>query len=381
MKNKKATTIIKHLKNIILKYTSRDLNITDIFGDGEFNVDDIITSTLPVTLHICSADEHVPKVERAIRTVKERTRTICHNLPYDSFPKMMTICLIKNVTRWLNAFPSSVGVSEQYSPASIIDGSPNPDYNRKRLPFGAYAMVYFGTSNTMTQRAVPAIALNESTLDGTYFLTLDTGKKIHSKKWEVLPINDNVIEQVNAFANKQKQPQMPMRVPIFEWAPGLMIDIPDIPDEDDIVHANNDAIEPVDPPNPANFDNYHNIISDNDDSNSDDESDAETIPNEPSVNHHNPADQLLNGDDPAHLSDDETCVSDNDSVHSDEFSFNIDNAYNDDDGEPTSEILPDSSDETPNCESTTINNSVPSNEDENQSIYQDGDVSDTVTTV
>ena len=59
MKNKKATTIIKHLKNIILKYTSRDLNITDIFGDGEFNVDDIITSTLPATLHICSADEHV----------------------------------------------------------------------------------------------------------------------------------------------------------------------------------------------------------------------------------------------------------------------------------------------------------------------------------
>ena len=131
------------------------------------------------------------------------------------------------------------------------------------------------------------------------------------------------------------------------------------------------------------MDNYHNIISDNDDSNSDDESDAETISNEPSVNHHNPVDQLLddNGNDPAHLSDDETCVSDNDSVHSDEFSFNMDNAYNDDDGEPSSEILPGSSDETPNCESTTINNSVPSNEDENQPIYQDGDVSDTDTTV
>ena len=80
-------------------------------------------------------------------------------------------------------------------------------------------------------------------------------------------------------------------------------------------------------------------------------------------------------------SSDKTYVSDNDSVRSDEFSFNMDNSYNDDDGEPTSEILPDSSDETPNCESTTINNSVLSNEDKNQSIYQDGDVSDTDTTV
>ena len=70
MKNKTATVIMKHLKNIILKYTSKGFNITNIFGDGEFNIDDIVTSVLPATLHICSADEHVSKVERAIRTVK-----------------------------------------------------------------------------------------------------------------------------------------------------------------------------------------------------------------------------------------------------------------------------------------------------------------------
>ena len=93
MKNKTATVIMKHLKNIILKYTSKGFTINDIFGDGEFNIDDIVTSVLPATLHICSADEHVSKVERAIRTVKELARTICHNLPYDSFPKLMTTSL------------------------------------------------------------------------------------------------------------------------------------------------------------------------------------------------------------------------------------------------------------------------------------------------
>ena len=91
----------------------------------------------------------------------------------------MTLSLMKTVTTWLNAFPSSISISDKDSPTNIIDGKPNPNYNRNRIPFGAYAMVYFGTNNTMAQRAVPAIVLYEGTLDGNYFLTLDTGKNIH----------------------------------------------------------------------------------------------------------------------------------------------------------------------------------------------------------
>ena len=71
MKNRKATTILKHLENIIKKYTTRGFIVTDIFGDGEFDVHNIVTSLLPATLHICSADEHIPKIERTIRTIKE----------------------------------------------------------------------------------------------------------------------------------------------------------------------------------------------------------------------------------------------------------------------------------------------------------------------
>jgi len=59
MESKKVATIIKYLNDIIKKYTSRGFIITDIFADNEFDIDDITTSILLASLHICSADEHV----------------------------------------------------------------------------------------------------------------------------------------------------------------------------------------------------------------------------------------------------------------------------------------------------------------------------------
>ena len=347
IEDKHAHTIIKYLNNVIKKYASRGFIIMDIFGDGEFDVEEIISSTLPATLHICSADEHVPKIERTIRTIKERARTVCHTLPYDSFPKLLTISLMRNVAKWMNLFPNPNGISDKYSPANIIDGSPNPDFNRKRIPFGAYAMVYFGTNNTMAQRAVPAISLYESSLQGNYFLTLDTGRKINSKKWDQLPINDDVIEQVNFFATKQKQPEMPMRMPIFEWAPGLIIDIP----VDDLV-----AVEELDPPDDQNLlivpPQDYNVISDddgNDDEISTDESihdinnDDVNINDEISVNgnddDNNGVSDLLNDvvsrdsateDNPPSdtaRSNQSTFESDDSTINSEDFHFNINNAY------------------------------------------------------
>ena len=61
MEDKHANTIIKYLNNVIKKYASRGFIIMDIFGDGEFDVEEIISSTQPATLHICPANEHVPR--------------------------------------------------------------------------------------------------------------------------------------------------------------------------------------------------------------------------------------------------------------------------------------------------------------------------------
>ena len=81
--------------------------------------------------------------------MKERASTVCHTLPYDAFPKLMTTSLMRNIVKWINVFPSSNSINDKYSPANIVDGSSNPEYNKKRLPFGACAMVFFVPKYTM----------------------------------------------------------------------------------------------------------------------------------------------------------------------------------------------------------------------------------------
>ena len=83
-------------------------------------------------------------------------------------------------------------------------------------------MLYIGTSNTMEARSVPVIALNNANnFGGYYFFSLETGKRLHGKEWDILPINNHVIDTVNTYGGDQHQPVIKNRTPVFEWAPGI----------------------------------------------------------------------------------------------------------------------------------------------------------------
>ena len=85
-------------------------------------------------------------------------------------------------------------------------------------------MVYVGTRNDMTSRSVPAIALQESNdFGGFYFMSLKTGKRIHSNKWSQLPIREDVVKKVQHLADLENQPKMKRGELLFEWEPGLEV--------------------------------------------------------------------------------------------------------------------------------------------------------------
>ena len=84
LNSKKSDILYKELNKIIKLYSSRGFQVNSIYGDNEFDVDDIKTSLMPIKLHICGANEHVPKIERCIRTFKERARSMYHALPYNT---------------------------------------------------------------------------------------------------------------------------------------------------------------------------------------------------------------------------------------------------------------------------------------------------------
>ena len=104
----------------------------------------------------------------------------------------------------LTFFSSENDISEDLAPSTIVEGRQKLDMNKKRAEFWAYALVYTGTENNMRKRGVPAIALKASNdVGGCYFMSLYTGKKIHGYIWNEIPINNDIISQVEELADKE----------------------------------------------------------------------------------------------------------------------------------------------------------------------------------
>ena len=168
LKSRTKSSLTKALSKIVIMYLTRGFILTDIYADNEFNVAEYENIFLPARCHIVASNEHVSTIERSGRTIKERCRSTCHGLPYRQYPRLMTRSLLMHVVQWLNAFPSG---RSRYAvgPSTIVMGTPQPDFNKPRVPFGSYAMVYVGRRNDMTSRSVPAIALHESNVFGGFY--------------------------------------------------------------------------------------------------------------------------------------------------------------------------------------------------------------------
>lgn len=95
----------------------------------------------------------MPVVERAVRTVKDRVRSLCYSVPFKQFPKLMTIHLVVGAVKWINRFPSKGGISDTLSASKIIEGTSDPDIGIKRVPFGTYVMLYAKTKTIWNQGA------------------------------------------------------------------------------------------------------------------------------------------------------------------------------------------------------------------------------------
>ena len=216
-KTRGMKSIIATLDDIRQIYHSRGFIIDNIHGDNEFNKHEIKKSQ-PALFHIYGKDEHVGLIERSNRTIKNKARVMAHSTPYRKIPKVMTIGLIQGAVKWLNAFPSSTGISKTMSPSTIVLGLPKPNMKYKTIVFGAHAMVYTGTNNKMDARSIPAIALNASNEHGGhYFMSLYSGKRIHSYEWKELPIDEEVIARVEELAEEEEAPEMKRGYPIFTW--------------------------------------------------------------------------------------------------------------------------------------------------------------------
>jgi hypothetical protein len=69
--NRQIPTICKKLQSVFNLYHHRGFTITKLFADPEFEV---LCPRFPC-LDTCGANDHIPDIERFIRTVKDRSRS------------------------------------------------------------------------------------------------------------------------------------------------------------------------------------------------------------------------------------------------------------------------------------------------------------------
>ena len=101
----------------------------------------------------------------------------------------MVISLIEQIVDMLNSFPSKERIFTEMIPATLVEGKLKLDLSQKRLPYEAYAQVWIGTKNNMTERTVHGIALRASNSKGGFYcMSLYTGKRLNSYVWEELPV-------------------------------------------------------------------------------------------------------------------------------------------------------------------------------------------------
>ena len=159
-----------------------------------------------VTLNIVTNNEHVPEVERYIRTIKERTRSVYNSLPFKKFPNRLLMEIVYAQVFWLNAFPSANGISKTSSPCSIVTGS-GIDYNLHcKLECGSYVQTHENHSNNMEPHMIGELALRPTgnVQGGFYFYNLATGCVISRRQWTCLPMPAEVIDTAHTLAENDK---------------------------------------------------------------------------------------------------------------------------------------------------------------------------------
>lgn len=194
-------------------------------------VDALVNKFDNIDIHLVGPGRHVPVVERMIRTLKERVRSIINSLPYKC-PIFLIKWMVTSVTTSINLLRNNSGASTQgdvRSPKEIFSGIRTDKTRDIRATFGEYVEAY-DTNNTIINSMKPrtrgAIILAPTgNHTGTYNLwCLSTNHIIKRDKWITIPINQDVIDYINSFAAKQGTITLD---PVYE-----------VPDEDDIMQDN-----------------------------------------------------------------------------------------------------------------------------------------------
>ena len=142
-----------------------------------------IEDVLPlVEVDTTAAREHVPEIERHIRTIKERVRATTSQFPFNPVPKMVLIQTVYTISLWINAIRSISGKDRGLSPRELVLGRGVDFHKDRRADLGGYVEARPDNviTNDNTPRTHSCIALGPSgnRQGALKCFDLDTGKMV-----------------------------------------------------------------------------------------------------------------------------------------------------------------------------------------------------------
>ena len=121
IQNRTKSQLVQSIKNVLPIYTKRGLQVDNALLDGEFVPLHTDLRTPGINPKFATQNEHVPKIERQHRVIKECARACRHALPVKVLPRLMLVEMVNNCALWLNMFPPKGGI-ESVSPRTLMTG-------------------------------------------------------------------------------------------------------------------------------------------------------------------------------------------------------------------------------------------------------------------
>ena len=157
-----------------------------------------------ILLETCGVDEHVPIIERAIRTIKEKCRIIISGLKYE-LQKSLIGYLVSFVVIRLNMH---IRKNQFVSPFELITGN-RPNFVRHcKGCFGEVVEAKLPyQDNTMNARTERGILLHPKIDNPTvwYVYVLKTRKIVLRQQWKSMNLSEEVVEELNNSGEEENQ--------------------------------------------------------------------------------------------------------------------------------------------------------------------------------
>lgn len=192
------------ITSFISTLRSQNYETALIMSDGEGAIGRLTKelNQLGIEMDITGAGGHVARIERRIRTIKERVRSfVSHHLPFPLSTIGLTMLVLFCVSR-LN-FQCTSSRPHGPSPRQAFTGRPTDAALDFRCSFGDYVQATTPiTNNSLAARTDDCITLlpTGNRTGSVKMLSLATGKIITRDHFQILPIPSSAIARLNALA-------------------------------------------------------------------------------------------------------------------------------------------------------------------------------------